>query len=47
MLLWHFIGGNINELVADVVVIGEGIPDKHLLNMVRGVLKYGDNGITE
>lgn len=39
--------GNINELVAEVMVLGNRTPDKNLLKKVKEVLGYGSNGKTK
>ena len=36
----HFLGGNINELVAEIAVLGERIGDKELLKRVEEVLEW-------
>ena len=35
-----YLQNNINELVADTVVLDDKIQDKELLNKVKGVLKW-------
>lgn len=41
------VDNNVNELVADVNVLDSSITDKDLLQKVKEVLRYGNNGSTK